>query len=247
MGGWWLLRQISRNPRFAAVLFWVCEMIKQEFAGATLYLGDCAGLLPAVLAKNKVDALISDPPYVLGASGAALGAGRKYLQDIKNHIDTGFDVNLLDNFENWFVFCTKAQLVDLFAQAERQNLRWQLLTWNKKNPTPLTCNNYLPDTEYMVHAFKKHVWESKTRFVVGNVEKNPFDHPTVKPLYVMYKAIASASAPGDLVLDPFMGTGSTGVAALQRGRRFIGIEREPKYFDIACQRIEHALAQGQLF
>ena len=52
---------------------------------------------------------------------------------------------------------------------------------------------------------------------------------------------------GDLVLDPFMGTGSTGVAALQRGRRFIGIEREPKYFDIACQRIEHALAQGQLF
>ena len=48
-------------------------------------------------------------------------------------------------------------------------------------------------------------------------------------------------------LDPFMGTGSTGVAALQRGRRFIGIEREPKYFDIACQRIEHALAQGQLF
>ena len=74
-----------------------------------------------------------------------------------------------------------------------------------------------------------------------------FVHPTVKPLYVMYKAIASASAPGDLVLDPFMGTGSTGVAALQRGRRFIGIEREPKYFDIACQRIEHALAQGQLF
>ena len=50
-----------------------------------------------------------------------------------------------------------------------------------------------------------------------------------------------------MVLDPFMGTGSTGVAALQRGRRFIGIEREPKYFDIACQRIEHALAQGQLF
>lgn len=220
---------------------------KREFAGATLYLGDCAGLLPAVLAENKVDALISDPPYVLGAGGAGLGGGRKYLQDIQNHIDTGFDIKLLDNFDNWLVFCAKAQLAGLFSQAEKQDLRWQLLTWNKRNPTPLACNNYLPDTEYMVHAFKKHIWESKTRFVVGNVEKNPFDHPTVKPLYVMHKAVASASAPGDLVLDPFMGTGSTGVAALQRGRRFIGIEREPKYFEIACQRIGHALAQGQLF
>ena len=247
MGAWWPTRQISKPRRFAAVLFWVCEMIKQEFAGATLYLGDCAGLLPAVLAENKVDALISDPPYVLGASGAGMGAGRKYLQDIKNHIDTGFDVNLLDNFDNWLVFCAKSQIVDIINRAKNQDLNWMLLTWNKKNPTPLTCGTYLPDTEYMVHAYRRHIWESKTRFVVGNVEKNPFDHPTVKPLYVMYKAIASASAPGDLVLDPFMGTGSTGVAALQRGRCFIGIEREPKYFDIACQRIEHALAQGQLF
>ena len=223
------------------------KIVKRDFAGATLYLGDCAGLLPAVLAENKVDALISDPPYVIGAAGAGIGGRRKYLQGIQGKIDSGFDMGLLGAFDNWFVFCTKAQLVGLFAQAEKQDLRWQLLTWNKRNPTPLTCGNYLPDTEYMVHAFKKHTWESKTRFVVGNVEKNPFDHPTVKPLYVMYKAIASASAPGDLVLDPFMGTGSTGVAALQCGRRFIGIEREPKYFDIACQRIEHALAQGQLF
>ena len=99
----------------------------------------------------------------------------------------------------------------------------------------------------MIHAYKKHIWAGKSRFVVGNVEKNPFAHPTVKPLYVMNKAIISASAKGNLVCDPFMGTGSTGVAALQLGRRFIGIEREPKYFDIACERIENALAQGRLF
>lgn len=222
-------------------------MIKREFAGATLYLGDCVGILPAVLAENKVDALISDPPYVLHAGIGGIGGQRQYMNAIDQHLDGGFDISLLGQFKNWFVFCTKAQLAALFGQAENQGPRWQLLTWNKRNPTPLTCGNYLPDTEYMVHAFKKHIWESKTRFIVGNVEKNPFDHPTVKPLYVMYKAIASASAPGDLVLDPFMGTGSTGVAALQRGRRFIGIERELKYFEIACQRIEHALAQGQLF
>ena len=154
---------------------------------------------------------------------------------------------MLDGFENWLVFCAKSQLVEIIEQAKSQGLNWMVLTWNKRNPTPLTCNTYLPDTEYMIHAYRKHTWESKTRFVVGNVEKNPFDHPTVKPLYVMNKAVMSASSKGDLVLDPFMGTASTGVSALQLGRRFIGIEKEPKYFDIACERIEKALAQGVLF
>ena len=103
-------------------------MIKQEFAGATLYLGDCAGLLPAVLAENKVDALISDPPYELSAAGGGIGRQRQYMTAIDHHLDGGFDVGLLGQFDNWFVFCTKAQLADLFAQAEQQNLRWQLLT-----------------------------------------------------------------------------------------------------------------------
>lgn len=84
-------------------------------------------------------------------------------------------------------------------------------------------------------------------FCSGKCGKNPFDHPTVKPQYVMNKAVMSASEKGDLILDPFMGTGSTGVSALRLGRRFIGIEKEPKYFDIACQRIENALSQGVLF
>ena len=222
-------------------------MQKQVFENAVLYLGDCVDILPSVVADYDIGALIADPPYVIGASGAGIGKGRKYLQDIKGHLDGGFDLSLLAGFDNWLVFCAKAQLVELIGQAKSQGLNWMLLTWNKRNPTPLVNNNYLPDTEYMVHAFRKHIWESKTRFVVGNVEKNLFDHPTVKPLYVMNKAVMSASAKGDWVLDPFMGTGSTGVAALQLGRRFIGIEREIKYFDIACERIENAVSQGVLF
>ena len=59
--------------------------------------------------------------------------------------------------------------------------------------------------------------------------------------------VMRASLPLETILDPFMGSGTTGVAAIQLGRKFIGIEREPKYFDIACQRIEQAVAQGQLF
>lgn len=211
---------------------------------ATLYLGACEQILPTL---PEVDAVITDPPYEISASGGGIGGKRKYLSDIRGHIDAGFDVAMLGAFRNWLVFCGKPQLVKMIAQAEAQGLRWQLLTWNKTNPTPLTNANYLPDTEYMVHAFRTHVWESKTRFVVGAVERSGWDHPTVKPQYVMTKALLSASARGEVVLDPFMGSGSTGVAAINTGRRFIGCEMEPKYFDIACRRIDEAHKQGALF
>lgn len=224
-------------------------MQRQDFGQATIYLADAYTALPEIMAQphHTAAVLLADPPYKMSMGSGGIAKNRSYLHQITGKLDAGFDVGLLGGFRNWFVFCGKDQLVSLIGQAESQGLRWQILTWNKRNPTPLVNRNYLPDTEYMVHAFVSHIWESKTRFVVGNVEKNPFAHPTVKPLYVMTKAIMSCSAKGDLVIDPFMGTGSTGVAAIQLGRRFIGIEREPKYFDIACQRLERALAQGVLF
>jgi len=77
----------------------------------------------------------------------------------------------------------------------------------------------------------------------GSIDKQ---HPTQKPLALMKWCIEQAGNP-ETILDPFMGSGTTGVAAVQMGRKFIGIEREPKYFDIACKRIEQTVAQGQLF
>jgi site-specific DNA-methyltransferase (adenine-specific) len=68
-----------------------------------------------------------------------------------------------------------------------------------------------------------------------------------KPVELMRYWIGNSSAPDDMILDPFMGSGTTGVAAVQMGRKFIGIEREPKYFDIACKRIEDAQRQGDMF
>ena len=211
---------------------------------ATLYLGDCREILPSV---PKCNALITDPPYEISASGGGIGGKRQYLTDIRGHIDEGFDVSMLSAFENWLVFCGKPQLMALMMQADKQGLRWQLRTWNKTNPTPLTNANYLPDTEYMVHAFKTHIWKGKKRWIVGNVEKSGFDHPTVKPQYVMIDALQCATNHGETVLDCFMGSGSTGVACVTLGRKFYGIEREPKYFEIACQRIENAHRQASLF
>lgn len=212
--------------------------------GVALHCGDCREILPSL---PNVDAVVTDPPYEIAAVGGGIGAKRKYLADISGHIDAGFEADMLASFKNWLVFCGKSQINKLSARAEKSGLRWQLLTWNKTNPTPLTNANYLPDTEYMVHAFVRHDWECKKRFIVGQVEKNEFEHPTVKPLYVMFKAIRSASSFGDSILDPFMGSGTTGVAAVKLGRKFIGVEIEPKYFDIACRRISEALKQPDMF
>jgi site-specific DNA-methyltransferase (adenine-specific)/modification methylase len=88
----------------------------------------------------------------------------------------------------------------------------------------------------------QHLWNGFAR-AGGEVR---YDHPTQKPVEVM-KWVIELCPKAETVLDPFMGSGTTGVACMQLGRKFIGIEREPKYFDIACKRIEQAVSQGQLF
>ena len=113
---------------------------KVTIGNCTLYHGDCREVLPLL---PKVDALITDPPYKISASSGGIGGKRQYLTDIRGHIDAGFDVEMLSAFDNWFVFCGKLQLMDLMQQAMNQDLRWQLRTWNKTNPTPLTNGNYL--------------------------------------------------------------------------------------------------------
>jgi DNA modification methylase len=105
----------------------------------------------------------------------------------------------------------------------------------------------LPDTEYMIHAFVRQDYDCKKRFVVGQVEKNNYDHPTVKPQYVMQKAVRSASLIGHLILDPYCGTASTGIACIRLERRFIGIEIEEKYCEIAAKRLDAEISRGNLF
>jgi DNA modification methylase len=118
------------------------------------------------------------------------------------------------------------------------------LVWDKLNG-----DNDFADCELAWTNMPKAVrrlqflWNGMLR---ANGEKRG-DHPTQKPIGVMAWCVKLASNETETILDPFMGSGTTGVAAIQLGRKFIGIEREPKYFDIACQRIEQAVAQGQLF
>lgn len=221
----------------------------ETIGDATLYLGDCMDILTTL---DRVDAVITDPPYEIGAKGCGLAGNRKYLSDMSDaDIVSGFNLNVFLNFQHIVTFCSKAQIAKIIAFSETNAYSWRLLTWHKNNPTPLTNNNYLPDTEYIFHIWKGQKlggnYESKRTWFVTDVEKNNFDHPTVKPLRIMSPLCENAANKGQTILDPFMGSGTTGVAAIQMGRKFIGIEREPKYFDIACKRIEQAVAQPRLF
>ena len=204
--------------------------------GIVIYHGDCREILPHL---PKVDLVLTDPPYQLTAAGGGIGAKRKYLSDIKGHIDNGFDLSILAAFPNWFCFCGKEQLPEMFKLVDGK--RWMLITWNKPNPTPLCNNNYLPDTEYIFHCFEPGrlfgEYRDRSRFILHPVEQNSFDHPTVKPLSVVNKLTKLGSHEGDIILDPFMGSGTTLRAAKDLGRKCIGIEIEEKYCEIAAKRL----------
>lgn len=213
-----------------------------EDAGITLYHGDCREVVAAL---PQVDLLLTDPPYLLSANGGGIGGQRQYMTDIRGHLDAGFDIAILDRFPNWICFCGKGQLKELLAATGDRV--WGLVTWNKPNPTPLCAGNYLPDAEYIVHAYQSGrlfgEYRDKSRFITHPVEKNGFDHPTVKPLAVVGKMINLGSEPGDTVLDLYCGSGTTLVAARDRGRKAIGVEREERYCEIAAQRLsQHVLA-----
>ena len=215
---------------------------------AVLYLGDCLEILPTL---GKVDAVIADPPYLIhaGKGGGAFG-NRAHLVNTGGFTDGGVNYDFLSEFSNWFSFCSRLQLPELLNAATK-NERWNLITWAKPNPVP-TCNNkYLPDVEFIVHSFAKGglhgEMKDKQSFFHEPAGVKTSGHPNEKPIVLMEKLVRLGSCFGETILDPFMGSGTTGVAAIQMGRKFIGMEREERYFNIACKRIEAAYAQGQLF
>lgn len=212
---------------------------------ARLALGDCRDILPTL---PKVDAVVTDPPYGIKADatmakqggtqyGKAAAAKRHY--EATNWDSAPPDLDLL------LALIERGRNAILFGgnyfglPASRC---W--LVWDKENGANefADCELAWTNLDKPVRRIR-HMWNGMLR--KGQEERN--DHPTQKPLGVMKWAIGHLPEPEGTILDPFMGSGTTGVAAVQMGWDFIGIEREPKYFDIACRRIEEAQRQGDLF
>lgn len=211
---------------------------------ATLYLGDCMDILPTL---EKVDAVITDPPYGIKIDRAmAAASGNKsggMLARKGVYIASGWDDAPM-SLELAELIMSKGDDV-IFWGGNYYGLPasqcW--LVWDKK------VNGNFADCELAWTNMKKPVrkfeWMWNGMLRQGNEERN--GHPTQKPVALMEWCINQCITQANTILDPFMGSGTTGVAAVQMGRKFIGIEREPKYFEIACERISNTQKQQSLF
>ena len=211
-------------------------MRTEQIGDATLYLGDCRDILPTL---PKVDAVVTDPPYGIdfgraGGFSASHGWGpwrENVAWDQERPERAIFDAMRA---------CSRDQIVwggNYFTDYLPPTMQW--LVWDKGQR-----EFSLADCEF--------AWSSQRKaariitYARGKAVGDGKEHPTQKPVQVMQWCIGFLPD-ARTILDPFMGSGTTGVACVNLGRKFIGIEIEPKYFDIACRRIEEAYKQPRLF
>ena len=222
----------------------------ETIGNATLYCGDSRDILPAL---PTVDAVVTDPPYGISYVSAwrIQGPTEMLASDdaaplwavplMADRIADGGALYLATRYD------VAAQWNDAVI-ASGLSMKTPLF-WDKTNHTSGDLEgDYGGQVEIFIFA---HKGRHKLRKRQGNLWRFPRDqaspHPTPKPVGLMERIIACSTDEGALVLDPFMGSGSTGVACANLGRPFIGIEIEPKYFAIACERIKAAQDQLRLF
>jgi len=225
---------------------------KVTIGSADIYLGDCRDVLQFV-AKDA--AIVSDPPYGIGYAHGGHGPAKKATAATKRGNrpifgdDAPFDPQFwTERFSNVLLFGA-----DHFYP--RLPDRGRFLAWNKLGPFP-PMGDCFSDVEFAWHSGEKtarifsHLWKGfsfsqqgeRDGLVNGRASRL---HPTQKPVQLMAWCIEQAGCPA-LVFDPYMGSGTTGVAALEMGLKFIGCEIDRQYFDIACKRLERANSQEAL-
>ncbi len=200
-------------------------MRKEIIGNAVLYLGDCMEVLPTL---PKVDAVITDPPY-------GIGIASNPVRQMHEKLD-------------WDAATPDESVLSAVIQAGAVAVVWGgnyfdlppsqcFLVWDKMQPQDFSL------------AMCEQAWTNKkgpAKLYRQSVLSYRKEHPTQKPVELMKWCIEQAGKP-QTILDPFAGSGTTGVAALEMGLKFIGIEREPKYFEIMCERIQRVVDAPPLF
>jgi site-specific DNA-methyltransferase (adenine-specific) len=191
---------------------------------ATMYLGDCREILPTL---TGVDAVVTDPPYGV---------------EFRNE---NWDKEIPD----WLPIAQSIAEIVIFTTApltlwEYPRPDW-VLNWARPASSSRTVqggfNHWSP---ILVYGNVKFPTDHISLHAIANAQPKGFPHPCPKPVKLYHWLVSNVKG---TILDPFMGSGTTGVACARLGRKFIGIEIEPKYFDIACERIDREYAQGKLF
>lgn len=216
---------------------------KEVIGNAELYLGDCLEILPTL---PKVDAVITDPPYGIAyESGYATDSLWVAGKSIAGDKSTAIRDAVIEWAGGIPILCFGTW------RAERPRGTRQVLIWDKGGALGMGALDipWKPDHEEIYVLGSGFVGRRDSGSVlrhppVQSMAKNGRVHPTEKPVGLLQRLVTKV--PGT-VLDPFMGSGTTGVACMNLGRKFIGVEIELKYFDIACRRIEDAQRQQRLF
>ena len=228
--------------------------VEQIGDDATLYLGDCLEILPTL---GPVDAVVTDPPYGSKETHSAHLSSITLRNGEPARQALGFDgfnleqfINisrcLVDKSRRWVVMSCEWQYIHALPNLIRMGI------WRKRDGAPQFTGDR-PGTGWegvaILHRDGKKHWNGGGKHAFWDWPKaqNDSGHPTGKPIGLVSEWVKDFTDAGEVVLDPFMGSGTTGVACANLGRKFIGIEIEPKYFDIACKRIDAAYAQGRLF
>ena len=219
-----------------------CEGYKRKevIGNATLYQGDCLGIL-SNFGTKEVDAVITDPPYGINASNMNLGFSASSRMDKNKWADcipnARYFIQIIRCSQNQIIFGA-----NYFSDLLPRSRGW--LIWNKGGSFK---DRSFSESEIAWTSFDSNIREMTYNPLAMGAYLGR-EHKTQKPQKVMEWVIDQCDLkPDSLIVDPFMGSGTTGVAAWNLGHRFIGVEKEPDYFDIARKRIEMAQRQARLF
>lgn len=228
-----------------------------------IYLGDCYELIKRVPDKS-IDLIITDPPYKMTSGGGGKSELSQRIQktnyeDLKD-IRGGFDLSILDEFVRVlkhiyiYIWCSKEQIpsyIEYFVN--KKKCFFDILFWGKQNPTPATNNLFLNDVEYCLvfretKTYFSKDYINKSKFFISPLnmdDKSDYEHPTIKPLELVKRHILNSTQENDIVLDPFLGSGTTAVACKHLNRNFIGIEIDENYYRIATDRLQGIKTNGE--
>lgn len=225
------------------------------------YRNDCIEVMKLLKGNNvKVNHIITDPPYNISQDNnfSTMKSANRQGVDFGNW-DKNYDVTewlnyaypLLDKDGSMVIFCSYRYITTIIDKIETLGgVVKDVMVWQKTNPMPRNRDRrYVQDMEFMIWAVKSN----KSKWTFNRSDDMPYvrgffqtptllgkertKHPTQKPLTLMKEIVKIHTNEDDLILDPFMGSGSTGVASIALGRNFIGVEKEQEYYSIAIDRL----------
>lgn len=230
-----------------------------------IYLGNAYELIKDIPDKS-IDLIYTDIPYQTCYNGGGCIQHKvknmsKVINEEKETLLQGIDYSILNEFvrvlKNIYIYiwCSKSQIYDLMSFfVGEHKCNFNILVWCKDNPVPMGGSPFLNDIEYCLVFSEKGVkynngWEHKGKWYVSHInqqDKKDFKHNTIKPIELVEKHLLNSTQENDIILDPFIGSGTTALACKHLKRNFVGFELKEEWWKIANDRLKGINANGEM-